>query len=447
MTIDVGEVAMISINDIEVGERYREEMGDVNELEASMKESGLIGPLAVSKTGDKYKLLAGERRLIVLRKNDVDKIPVRIYSSDISELERRVIEKAENFYRKDMEYWEYDKLVSDIHSMQQELHGVKAPGPSQEGWGVKDTGEMMGMSKGPVSEAIKRSEARQAYPDLFEHCKTQKDATNLIKKMDEAVIKEAISKKLDSGGASSDIQQLAKSYILGDVFEGMKKIPSGVIHMVEIDPPYAIGLKEAKKRDSEVKYDMLNYNEVTSSSYLDGDPDPKTPWRGMNSLFKECYRVMSDHSWLLCWIAPEPWFCDIYSSIRSAGFETTRMCGIWTKRTGQSRRPEIHLANSYEMFFYAWKGRPAMNKAGSTNMFDYAPVSAEKKTHPTERPLDMMIDIYDTFAFPGSRILIPFLGSGSGLLAAHTLGMSAFGYDLGKSFRDSFLVKLHNMRR
>ena len=105
----------------------------------------------------------------------------------------------------------------------------------------------------------------------------------------------------------------------------------------------------------------------------------------------------------------------------------------------------MHLANSYEMFFYAWKGRPALNRAGRKNEFNYSPVPPQNKTHPTERPLDLMKDIYDTFAFPGSRILIPFLGSGVGLIAGHELGMSSIGFELGKGYRDSFLVKVNSM--
>jgi DNA modification methylase len=57
----------------------------------------------------------------------------------------------------------------------------------------------------------------------------------------------------------------------------------------------------------------------------------------------------------------------------------------------------------------------------------------------------MMQDIYETFAFPGSRVLIPCLGSGNGIIAAHKAKMTAIGFDLTKGYRDSFLVKVHGM--
>jgi len=444
MTISVGTVGMIPISSIIVSERAREVMGDLDALELNMKESGLISPLAVKDNKDgTFLLLAGERRFTVLKRNSIETIPVRIYDNDLSEIEIKIIEKSENFFRKDMEYYEFDKLTLEIHTMQQALHGVKAPGPNQSGWSVENTGEMIGgMSKATVSLAIKRAELREACPELFEGCKTASDATTVIKKMDEALLKHVIAKELETKTDNKKLLQLSKSYILKNFFDGVKEIPAGVFHLVEIDPPYAIDIKETKRTEGESQYMLSDYNEIPASAYMDGEGE----WLGMKQVFKECYRVMADHSWLLCWFGPEPWFEPMYQAIKSAGFETTRLCPIWTKPTGQTNRPEMHLPNSYEMFFYAWKGRPAIARQRSVNQFNYSPVPFRQKTHPTERPIDMMKDIYETFAFPGSRILIPFLGSGNGLIAAHQAGMTGIGFDLGKGFRDSFLVKVHGMK-
>jgi len=448
MTINVGEVAMIPLSSIKVEDRARSEMGDLDGIEKSIKDRGLISPLAVRTldNGD-YKLLAGERRFIVLEKNEVENVPVRIYSNDPDELEMKSIELAENFYRKDFEYWETDNLLREIHELQQERFGSRAPGPGGEGWTLKDTAKLAGVTDASVSTAIKRSEAREAYPDLFESCRTQKDASKMIKKMDELVTKEAIARKIEENKTEGKINQLSKGFIIKSFFEGSKQIPDDIMHLVEIDPPYAIDLVKQKKTDGESIYVTDEYNEIGKDVYIEGHPDPSHPWRGIRHLFKECYRVMAQHSWLICWFAPEPWFEDIYNELINAGFGTTRMCGIWTKGFGQSKRPDIRLANSYEMFFYAWKGQPALNKAGRSNDFRISPVPPQQKVHPTERPIELMREIYDTFAFTGSRILIPFLGSGNGLIAADQLGMSPIGFELSKSYRDSFLVKVHNMSK
>jgi DNA modification methylase len=443
MAIEVGRVAMVPMSSIIVGERFRHVMGDLDGFEANLKERGLIQPLAVKDNKDgTYTLLAGGRRYSVLSKNNVEEVPVRIFEEDLDELGMLVIEQSENLHRKDMEYYEFDALAYKIHTLQKERLGVKAPGPGSTGWSVENTGEMIGVSQGAVSQAIARAKAREAYPELFEGCKSASDATKVMKKVSEELIKEAIAQKLATQSTETDIRKLADRYIIKDCFKGIKEIPDGITHLVEIDPPYAIKLTEQKKKDGESKYVLDNYNEVDVSFYIDGSPDPQHPWRGIKTLFKECYRVMAQHSWLICWFAPHPWFEQIYLALREAGFGTTRMCGIWTKGTpGQSMNPTIRLANSYEMFFYAWKGSPVLNKAGQGNVFNFSPVPANQKVHPTERPIELMEDLYDTFAFQGSRVLIPFLGSGNGLLAAHKLGMQGIGFELSKSYKDSFLVK------
>ena len=441
MSIKVGKVAMVSLKSIIVEDRIREVMGDLDSLEQNMKETGLISPLAVIDNDDgTFNLLAGERRYTVLSRNQVEEIPVRIYSSDISMIERKVIEKSENFFRKDMEYWEMDKLTLEITEMQQTLKGVKAPGPGSTGWSLDDTAELIGgVSKATVSNSIKRAQAREAFPELFENCKTANDASKALKKLDEALVKQVIAQKLEAQTSNVTLKQLSNCFIINDFFAGVKEIPDNIMHLVEIDPPYAIALNSGgmKKRDGESKYDLSEYNEVDATAY------PEFLYK----LFKECYRVMAQHSWLVCWFAPEPWMPIVRTALEQSGFDTSYMCGIWSKGgSGQNMHPEIRLTNTYEMFFYAWKGSPALNKPGRSNVFNFPPVPAQQKTHPTERPIELMKELYDTFSFTGSRVLIPFLGSGNGLIAAHQLGLSAVGFELSKSYKDSFLIKVNNLK-
>jgi len=338
---------------------------------------------------------------------------------------------AENLYRKEMLYWEHDNLVKEIHELEQQIHGVKAPGPGI-GHSMQDTGDMLGVSKMHVSSAIKRAEARELFPALFEKCKTQADASKVIKQMDEKIIREALAQKIRSEQTDTKLIDLEKRFIISDFFEGVELLPNDYFNLVEIDPPYAIDLKEVKKKETISQYNLDDYNEISSDRYQ----------VFLANLFLECYKKMSKNSWLICWFAPEPWFETIYKELSNAGFTTTRMCGVWRKPSGQNKRPELYLANSYEMFFYAWKGRPVINRARG-NVFDATPVAPQNKIHPTERPIELMQEIYDTFCFTGSKILIPFLGSGNGILAAHRLGMDAYGFELSQAYKDSFIVNLH----
>lgn len=387
----------------------------------------------------------------VMIKNGIMEVPARIYQRDLTELEMKTIEMSENFFRKDLEYWEYDNIVREIHRLQQELHGERLAGTRTDlgaekpsGWGMQDTGELMGISKMSVSNAVKRAEAREVFPELFDSCKTQKDASKVLDRVQEAAVRDAIAKKIEAQKLNGSLGRLSKSFILGSFFDGVQSIPDGSINFIEIDPPYAIDLRNIKKANGGVsKYDLSEYNEIPQDIFMTGAADHQ--WKGLFKVFQECYRVMADHSWLICWFAPEPWFQLIYKGLNAVGFETTRMVGIWTKGGGgQNNNPASRLTNTYEMFFYAWKGKPALSKAGRSNEFRVAPVPAAQKVHPTERPVELMKEIYETFAFQGSRILIPFLGSGNGLFAAEEVGMSALGFELGKAYKDSFLVRAHH---
>ncbi len=125
----------VNINEILVEDRAREEMGDIDELIASINKEGLIQPIAVSNIGIndsvdnstdiKYRLLAGGRRLEACGKAGLSEVPVRIYDKELNSLEVKSIELAENIYRKDFEWNEEVRLKKEIHELQTEIYGEK----------------------------------------------------------------------------------------------------------------------------------------------------------------------------------------------------------------------------------------------------------------------------------------------------------------------------------
>jgi len=436
-TIDVGKVAMISLDQIEVSDRARTNLGNLDEFEAVLKEQGLAQPLAVYHQPDKpkpYRLIAGGRRYAVLAKNNITEVPVRIFDRELSPLEIKILELSENINRKDFEWLERAKLEREIHNLQLELHGGRKLSTSSDakGWSLRDTAKFIDKSVASIHTSVQLADAADKFPEAFASCKTQSDATKVLKKISRIVTSDKLAEKFNSQNpkSSADIvrKKLSDNYILGDFFEGIKSIPDETFNLVEIDPPFAIKLN-AVKRDN----DCEGYNEVPADAYQ----------VFLAKTFAECYRVMTANSWLICWFAPEPWFEAVYRELCNAGFSTTRLCGIWIKGSGQSMRPDIYLANSYEMFFYARKGKPTLTKQGQANVFDVPPIPAQKKRHPTEKPIELMKQIYTIFAWPNSRILIPFLGSGNGILAAHQCNMTAVGFDLTKAYKDSFIVELY----
>jgi ParB/RepB/Spo0J family partition protein len=167
---------IIDIKLIDFGERYREDYGEIEELVASIKERGLIQPLAVQAIkNDKYEylLLAGGRRYVACQLAKISTVPVRIYDTELSEKERLSIELAENIYRKDLEWKEEVKLKRSIHDLMTQEHGPKiAKSPEAPGWSATDTAKLVGSSKSSISRDLKLADAVQSVPKLFETAKT-----------------------------------------------------------------------------------------------------------------------------------------------------------------------------------------------------------------------------------------------------------------------------------
>lgn len=424
------QVAIVALTAITEGSRRREDYGDMEELVSSIKEKGLIMPLAVCLTDDgKYQLLAGGRRFQALKHIGVPTVPVRIYPEQLSDLERRAIELEENIKRKNLSWQEEVTLCQEIHNLEIAIHGKKiSTSPDAPGHSLRDTAKLVNESPAGISKKLKVARAMEEFPDMgWEKCKTQQDAEKLLKKVTRHIVRDDLAAEAEASyGDESVKSRLAKCYIVKDFLKGLDDLPDGAFNLVEIDPPYAIDLTKQKK-----EYNYEGYNEIAMDDY-EGF---------MLKVLQGCYQKMSPNSWLILWFGPDPWFEVMHKLLIEAGFQTTRMVGIWNKKAGQSLMPTRRLANSYEMFYYASKGTPDLAKPGRSNVFEFT-TSSQGKFHPTQRPVAMYEELLGTFAQPNARVLIPFAGSGSAMVAAAKLNMHPIGYDLTHQYKQEFIIRL-----
>ena len=438
---------IVPISKINMGERFREDLGKLDDLVASIQKHGIISPITVQLQEDSNQLLlvAGGRRLTAATLLGLTDIPVRIYDEPLSELQLRSIELEENIQRKDLEWIEQVNLQREIHNLQVTIHGEKhSTAVDATGWSMRDTAKLLGKSIGGVSMDVKLADAVEKLPELeWGDCRSKAEAMKLLARIEETAIKaelgkraEAVIAKESSNGNTLGARQkrVIDSYIINDFHKAAEKLSPGFFNFVEVDPPYAINLEKMKRKDGPSKYGYggNGYNEIGADDYT----------AFMHQTLHHCHNLMADNSWLVLWFAIEPWFETMHQILLDVGFKTNRMVGLWTKPSGQSMNPSIRLASAYEPFFVAWKGSPALAKPGSLNVFPFTQVAGAKKTHPTERPLALMQAMLSTFAFTNSKVLIPFAGSGVSLLAAHQLQMHAIGFDLSQSFKDSFVVNV-----
>lgn len=109
---------ILKISDVKIGQRVRDEYGDMEALADSIKKHGLLHPIVVDSD---YNLIAGCRRLLACERIGLTEIEAKVLE-DISEKELRVLELEENIRRKDLTELEKSKnLVELAEIKEQEL--------------------------------------------------------------------------------------------------------------------------------------------------------------------------------------------------------------------------------------------------------------------------------------------------------------------------------------
>ena len=407
------KVKNVDVVDIQIGDRFREEYGDLEALAISIKEHNILQPLTVDED---LNLLAGGRRLAAAILAGMSKVPVVIRKVS-SELTAREIELIENTYRKDFVWSERAKLEKRIFELKKE----KDPN-----WTQDKQAELTEGSKGAVNRRLHLAEMLDVIPEL-EECKTEDEAYKKLKSLEEAVITQSMIDNSDERFKKA-AKYAADHYKIGDAFEGIVKVNNGVVGFVEVDPPYAVQLDKRKGRNQD-QQPIGNYNEVSREDYPEF----------IENMMIECFRIIQPNSFMIWWFGPE-WYATVLSHLTKAGFKVNSIPAIWVKGiAGQTASPDTMLGSSYEPFFVCRKGEPKLRKPGTSNVFMHDPVPPQHKVHPTERPLTLMEDIIQTFCFPSQVVCIPFLGSGVTLRAAYKNNCTGYGWDFDEMCKTRFV--------
>jgi len=90
----------------------RQVMGDLSELIASISEKGILEPLVVRQRGDRYQIVAGERRYQASVQLGLRELPVVI--RDVDETEMLEIALIENLQRKDLTPFEESEALQGL---------------------------------------------------------------------------------------------------------------------------------------------------------------------------------------------------------------------------------------------------------------------------------------------------------------------------------------------
>jgi ParB/RepB/Spo0J family partition protein len=412
------KIVELPIDSIKHDKRIRQDLGEIEALAEVIQEKGLLQPITVAPNG---RLMAGERRLLAHIHLGLSTIKAIVREPEDS-TDAEEVELIENVARKDLTWQEEARLQFRIYT--------KRKSKSRK-WSQEAQAKLTGRQQPEIHRLLSLGEALEMGDTELETVETKEQAWKIYKSLDEEAGRAALMEMLERSDRHKKLRTpewAASAYRIGDALHELQEL-SEVAHFAEVDPPYGVDLDRRKSRNEDERK-MATYQE----------------WEDFTTKFLQTaeltYKALKPHSFAIFWYGMS-WHSEIMSILKGVGFAIPDIPSIWTKGgSGQTASPDTTLGSCYEPFFLARKGQPKLAKPGRGNVFDYPALHPSVKKHPTEKPITLLEEIINICCFPGSTVLVPFLGSGVTLRAAYKLGHNGFGWDLSTTFRDAFLLSM-----
>ena len=187
------------------------------------------------------------------------------------------------------------------------------------------------------------------------------------------------------------------------------------VDYVVTDPPYGIGAYENGTMGGGVLARQSKFE--------------KTDWDGerMHRVYIEMLKFISRHQIIFGG--------NYYGELGEA-----KCYLVWDKDNGDNYFADCELAwtsfdKAVRKIKYKWQGMLQENMA-----------EKEDKFHPTQKPLGLMTKIVEDYTNASDLILDPFMGSGTTLVAAASLGRKAIGIEINKKYCDIAIKRLQGVQ-
>jgi len=386
-------VQLIPIEAIDSENRMRKQYENIVELADSIQEHGLIHPVVVVETTPEgteersFKLIVGGRRLRayihLVEQGSLDHVYIeaRVWPRELTALEFRQIELSENIDREDMTWQEEVSIKAEIHKLELEISGGTAT--------LAETAAKLNITAGTLSRDLALAKAQEKSPALAD-VKKKGDAHKALMAAGEAKIKAELARRAENKIAVSGIDEYRKkirnSFIVGDSFELIRKIPDNSVDLIDLDPPYGINLGDSMTRTNDGSLDEFHewdIEDLVQKHLL---------------ILDECARVLKPTGWLILWHSM--WYSKEMYEAADTFFTTSRLPLVWVRpgKQGRTNHPATTFVCDYETAFYCRMPEAKLNQQGPSSIFPYS--GSKNKIHPTEKPIDLLEDMYQKFVDP-----------------------------------------------
>lgn len=415
------QILSIPIKQVKCDSRGRKDFGDIQALAESIRNLGLIHPVTVTRRGEDFLLLAGERRFRAHILLGLGEIPAFI-REELSDIEAKEIELEENVQRRDLHWSEQCELLAQIDELKRKIHGEKGRG-EEEGWNLQKTAELTNRPLSSVSESISLAKTLRERPDL-------KDK---IKDLPLTAAKKELKRRLEVERldrlSAQGLLEISASTLEGDSRKLIKTLAPESIDLMLTDPPFGLDLIN-ESGESSSRQNVLQGKKIE----LEDNLSPTEAFELSTAVFSDLARVLKPgaHFYIFgSWEYMHKMF-SLISLIPSLNLQPYPI--VWDKGTSLAPFTGYQYSTSIEYILFGWKSpRVKRLAAPCRNLLLFKPVHSSKKLHEFQKPQDLLTYLITQSSNKGDLVFDPFMGSGSTLQAALSSGRKALGFEKNHS--------------
>lgn len=203
----------------------------------------------------------------------------------------------------------------------------------------------------------------------------------------------------------------------GDCRDIAAALPRRAVDLVLTDPPYGMAF-------------VSGWTATKASVRNDG---VRQGIRIVRQAFNDLEPTFADDMHALVFCHWESW-PDFYDNL--CGLFAMRNALIWYKAGGGMGDLRHEYSKDYEVILFGARsrGRELAGKRAGAVIPGYRRVPGSQRLHPTEKPVPLLVELVERHTDPGQLVLDPFMGAGSTLLAAKSLGRRAIGIEVDERY-------------
>ena len=216
----------------------------------------------------------------------------------------------------------------------------------------------------------------------------------------------------------------------GDVMHIVPHMTKAVFDAVITDPPYASGgaSQTAKNRSTTEKYSSLRGGKALPD--FDSDQMDQRSWTRWTCEWLQMVRAACKPGAPICLFIDWRQLPSMTDALQWAGW-IWRGIAVWDKPSGRPQRGRFR--QQAEFIVWGSNGKLPLERNVGCLPGVFRQANPANRIHVTEKPLQLMRDVVQ-ICEQGGRILDPFAGSGTTILAAVQEGYEAVGIELSATY-------------